>query len=338
MAVDLGAAIRESSIGVVVRGAGTHRQFGNEVKAGCDELRVPDGIVSYDPDEMTVTVRGGTTIASLSAALAEHRQEVPLDPGDVGATVGGVLACGVSGLRRLRLGPLRDTVLEVQFVDGTGTLIKGGGPVVKNVTGYDLPRLIVGSIGTLGVIVQTTLRARPLPIQHSWFATDADPDVARALLFRPSAVLWDGLRTSILLEGYPDDIESQRAFASLGVATPRRPTLPAGAHQGRISLPPDRLRACVSDLMHIDGAEVLAEMGVGTVHFGAPLATDLVAARLIAHQHRGWLLRERGGPEDFDGFGVPIPNASLTARIKAAFDPLNKLAPGRMNYDQIYSG
>ncbi len=90
-----------------------------------------------------------------------------LDPRDPAATIGGILACGLSGWRRLRHGPLRDHVLEVRFVTAQGRLVKAGGPTVKNVTGYDLPRLLVGSFGTLGVLAQVTLRCRPRPAAAS---------------------------------------------------------------------------------------------------------------------------------------------------------------------------
>ena len=148
---------------VSVLGAGTHREVGGMPLPDATEVRVPAAIVSYEPADMTVTVLGGTPVGVLDAALAERGQECPLDPRDASATVGGVLACGLSGPRRLRLGPLRDRVLEVRFITADGRVVRGGGPTVKNVTGYDLPRLLVGSFGTLGVIVQVTLRTQPRP-------------------------------------------------------------------------------------------------------------------------------------------------------------------------------
>ena len=115
-----------------------------------------------------MTVGAGTTCAELDAVLAERGQECPLDPRDATATVGGVIACGLSGVRRLRHGPLRDQVLEVRFVTADGRLVKAGGPTVKNVTGYDLPRLLVGSFGTLGLLSQVTLRCRPIAKARAW--------------------------------------------------------------------------------------------------------------------------------------------------------------------------
>src|SRR5262249_31184397 len=141
-------------------GARTQWETGNPPGPGV-EVAAPAGIVRYEPDDLTVTVGAGTTFAEVDAALAEHGQECPLDPRDPAATIGGIVATGLSGVRRLRHGPLRDHVLEIRFVTGDGRVVKGGGPTVKNVTGYDLPRVFVGSYGTLGVLVQLTLRCRP---------------------------------------------------------------------------------------------------------------------------------------------------------------------------------
>ncbi len=164
---------------------------------------------------MTVTVLGGTPVATLEAALAEHGQECPLDPRSTDATVGGVLACGLSGPRRLRYGPLRDRILEVRFLTGDGRIVKGGGPTVKNVTGYDLPRLFVGSLGTLGVITQVTLRTQPRAECSQWAQTEAAPDALRDLLFRPATLAWDGRRTFVRLEGYAEDVAAEQRHANL---------------------------------------------------------------------------------------------------------------------------
>ncbi|HEX9968694.1 MAG TPA: FAD-binding protein, partial [Acidimicrobiales bacterium] len=109
-------------------GGRTQWEVGGLPAPGGREVRAPAGIVAYQPAEMTVRVRAGTTVAELEAALAEHGQFVPLDPArPAEATVGGVLAVGHSGLRRLRWGPIRDTVLEVRYVSAEGRLVKSGG-------------------------------------------------------------------------------------------------------------------------------------------------------------------------------------------------------------------
>jgi glycolate oxidase FAD binding subunit len=323
-------ALRAGDDAVVVAGAGTHAGVGHAVTAAnVRTVSLPSGIVTYDPDDMTVTALAGTTVVELAAAVGEAGQEVSLDPRSPDATIGGVLAAGLSGWRRLRHGPLRDTLLEVRFVDGRGMLVKGGGPVVKNVTGYDLPRLFVGSLGTLGAIVQVTLRCKPRAAAAAWFRVERDdPDAVRDALYRPSAVLFDGRITHVLLEGHDTDINQQSAGARLGVPTNAAPVLPDGAHRGRISVAPMAAVAVGRALGAVD-VRWCAEIGVGTVHVATDGADDLVRAREIAVQHGGWLLREAGAP-DIDAFGIDLPNRELAARVKAAFDPDDRFAPGRL--------
>jgi FAD/FMN-containing dehydrogenase len=169
--------------GVVAVGARTHWDVGDPTTGGV-EVQAPGGIVTYDPAELTVTVGAGITVGELNAVLGEAGQECPLDARAPEATVGGTLATGLSGPRRLRYGPLRDRLLEVRFVTADGRLVKGGGPTVKNVTGYDVPRLLVGSMGTIGVIVQVTLRCQPRARVARWITTRADPFEARRRMFR----------------------------------------------------------------------------------------------------------------------------------------------------------
>ena len=148
----------------------------------------PRGIVSHIPEEMIVRVHAGTTVAELAEALATSGQHCPLDPlMPDAATIGGVLAVGLSGVRRLRYGHLRDTVLEARYVASDGGVIKAGAPVVKNVSGYDLCRLLVGSWGTLGFLSEVVLRCTPKPQVAQWFASSADPERLREVVYRPSS-------------------------------------------------------------------------------------------------------------------------------------------------------
>jgi glycolate oxidase FAD binding subunit len=316
---------------VVPVGAGTQGGVGGALldDAGTAvALAAPAGIVDLQPADMTVTLGAGTPIAALDAALAEHGQECPLDPRTPAATVGGVLACGLSGPRRLRHGPLRDRVLEVRFVTGSGRAVRGGGPTVKNVTGYDVPRLLVGSLGTLGLLTQVTLRTQPLPERAAWFRADADPAELRARLHRPACIAWDGGATWVLLEGYAADLDAESAAAALVPAA--RPADPVGPHRGRIAVAPGAVRELAARLAALD-VRWLAEVGVGTVHVASDTEADLGAARHAAHAVDGWLLREDGAP-DLDPFGIPLPNPGLHARVKHAFDPERKMNPGRIPY------
>jgi glycolate oxidase FAD binding subunit len=327
---DLGRIVAAAA-DVAPRGAGTQWEVGGPPPEGV-RLQAPAGVLAYDPHELTVTVGAGTTVGELSELLGAAGQECPLDPRDPRATVGGVVATGLSGHRRLRHGPLRDQVLEVHFVTADGRVVKGGGKTVKNVSGYDLPRLLVGSLGTIGVLTQVTLRCRPVAQEANWFTTASDPAAVRAALLRPSTILWDGVTTRVLLEGHPADVELEREHAGLepddrsgGPA----PAWPKGPHRGRISVRPGLIGSVASELDRVDGLRWLAEIGVGTIHVACDEPDRLLAARAAALGAGGWLLREAGAPE-VDGFGGPLPNSALMARIKEAFDPTGKLAPGRL--------
>lgn len=312
---------------VVPVGGRTHWEVGGPAPAGI-EVRAPSGVVAYDPAELTVTVGAGTTVADLATALEEGGQECVLDPHDPSAaTVGGTLAAGLSGHRRLRYGPLRDRLLEVRFVTADGRVVKGGGPTVKNVTGYDLPRLLVGSLGTIGVIVQATLRCQPRPCHALWATTSGDPFEVRRRCFRPSSITWDGVVTRVLLEGDPDDVVAELDAGDL-TAVDGPPVWPDGSHRGRISVRPGGVGALADHLAEVAGLRWQAEIGVGTVRVAADEAAPIVRARRAAEAAGGWLLREQG--DDIDGFGVRLPNRAVMTRLKAAFDPTAKLSPGRL--------
>jgi glycolate oxidase FAD binding subunit len=123
------------------------------------------GLRQYNPDEFTFTAMAGTPLAELEAVLGEHGQFMPFDPPLVegGATLGGTVAAGLSGACRYRYGGVRDFILGVSFIDGQGNLVKGGGKVVKNAAGFDLPKLMVGSVGQYGPLVEMSFKVFPRP-------------------------------------------------------------------------------------------------------------------------------------------------------------------------------
>jgi glycolate oxidase FAD binding subunit len=160
-------------------------------------LEKMDRLVDYPADDMTVTVEAGMTFAALAELLAEKRQRLPVDvPHPDRATVGGLTAVGAAGPRRFGYGTLRDALLGFTAVDGRGTVFSGGGRVVKNAAGYNLPRLMAGSLGTLGILTQLTFWVRPAAERAAVLACDAtDLDTAEKLLadlfespVRPTAV------------------------------------------------------------------------------------------------------------------------------------------------------
>ncbi len=292
---------------VVAVGGRTQWDVGGVPDPAARPVMPPAGVVSYEPAEMIVRVGAGTPVAELQATLAGAGQMVPLDPAHPErATVGGVLAVGQSGPRRLRYGPLRDTVLESTHVSAEGTLIKAGAPVVKNVSGYDLCRLLVGSLGTLGLLGEVVLRVQPLPAARQWWhARCVDPFEVCARLFRPSSVLWDGESTWVLLEGHPADIadESSRLTPAF-TPTEEMPELPAA---GRLSVRPGQIRELASALTP---GRFVAEVGVGLIHLSDG-ASDPVTEPPSSHS------------------SLDADAARLNDELKARFDPSGRLNPGR---------
>ena len=133
--------------------------------ARCVDLSALNGIVSYEPAELILVAQPGLTLAEAESALAGNNQHLAFEPPHFGdaATIGGMVACGLSGPRRFKAGAVRDFVLGVEFVEGRGSRARAGGRVVKNVTGYDLPRTMTGAFGTLGVLTEICLKLWPRP-------------------------------------------------------------------------------------------------------------------------------------------------------------------------------
>ncbi|MGA7758258.1 MAG: FAD-binding protein [Ilumatobacteraceae bacterium] len=276
---DVGAAGPATITGLGTRGGPV---------ADCRTVRAPAGIDWIQAAEMTVRCGAGTPVAELDRALAEYGQCVAIP--DFG-TVGGALAVGRSDLRRLAWGPVRDTVLQVKYVSSRGEVVKAGGPTVKNVSGFDLCRLLVGSYGTLGFLAEVILRTRPRPVHEQWFTSRRDPWGLLGELYRPTSVLWDGSTSWVLLDGHPDDVGEQAADADL-VAVDAAPDLPPH----RWSVPPAEL----TTLRDEPPGTFVAEIGVGIVHHSRPAPKVLPDAETI----------------------------ELHRRIRMEFDPTGRLNPG----------
>jgi glycolate oxidase FAD binding subunit len=170
--VNLVRTAARSKLTLEIRGGGTKVGLGRPMDASevlsTSELK---GITAYNPAEMVMTAKSGTPLAEIIAAAAEHRQGLAFEPADWRAlmgsagepTIGGTFACNLSGPRRVQSGAARDHLLGVRFVNGLGEAIQGGGRVMKNVTGLDLPKLLAGSHGALGVMTELTFKVLPLP-------------------------------------------------------------------------------------------------------------------------------------------------------------------------------
>ncbi len=256
---------------------------------GVRSVTAPSGIERIDAAEMVVECGAATPVDELLDALAEHGQTVALP---AGGTVGGTLAVGRSDITRLGHGAMRDVLLQTRYVSAAGEVTKAGGPTVKNVSGFDLCRLFVGSYGTLGFFGDVILRTRPIARTIRWFRSDRDPLELLRDVHRPVSLLWDGASTSVRLDGDDGDIaRTAERFDLREMSGP--PSLP-GPH--RWSVPPAE---AMDAARSVDGSFVV-EMGVGVVH------------------HSGRAERREPDPAV----------RRLHDRIKHEFDPTDRLNPG----------
>ncbi len=193
------ALAREESLAVVPRGSGSALDFGHP-PAALDVVLDTRGlarVVDYNPDDLTVSVEAGVTAGALDGRLRPRRQWLPVDPaGAIPRTLGGLTATGAHGPLRFRYGTLRDLLLGVRFVQPDGVVTWGGARVVKSVTGYDVPKLMVGALGTLGLLVEMTLRLHSRPAtEATWLASFPDAAAAQAFV---AAVLDSSLQPNRL--------------------------------------------------------------------------------------------------------------------------------------------
>ncbi len=161
-------------------GGGSKTWFGGAPQGEPLQLAAHQGVISYEPTELVITARAGTRVQDVEKILAEQGQMLPFEPPHFAdsATLGGVIACGLSGPRRPYAGAARDFVLGVKIINGRGEILHFGGEVMKNVAGYDVSRLMVGALGTLGVLLEISLKVLPLPARDITLAHVCDADTA----------------------------------------------------------------------------------------------------------------------------------------------------------------
>lgn len=255
-------------------------------------VMAPSGVEWVKAEEMTVCCGAGTSVAELDAALDLVGQYVAIPPS---GTVGGALALGRSGIRRLGQGPIRDCVLQMRYVSAAGEIIKIGGPTVKNVTGFDLSRLMVGSLGTLGFFGELILRTQPRAPFEQWYCRPGDPwDLIRSL-YRPVSVLWNGMYCAVLLEGDPRDVIAEAQANGLVSCDP--PDMTGCTY--RWSVPPSQITQSLASIEAEPGS-FWAEIGVGIMHLEAPAPTTIISPEI----------------------------RMLNQRIKENLDPTGRLNPG----------
>jgi len=165
---------------LVIQGGGSKTFYGNADEGEVLSTRALTGVVDYQPKELVLTARAGTPLAEIEALLAEQNQMLAFEPPHFGdaATLGGSIAAGLSGPRRPYAGAARDCVLGVRLIDGTGQPLRFGGQVIKNVAGYDVSRLMVGALGTLGLITEVSLKVLPQPALETTLQFELDEAAA----------------------------------------------------------------------------------------------------------------------------------------------------------------
>jgi len=372
----LAAALRwANDAGMVVapRGGGTKLGWGNppskELGLILSTKRL-NRIVEHAWADLTVIVEAGVTIGELQSALAEHRQRLAADLlWPESATIGGILSTNDSGTLRLRFGGLRDLIIGVTLALPDGTLAKSGGKVVKNVAGYDLPKLATGALGTLGVITQAAFRLHPLPPAAGrtlTFRAGSVSDANRLIVdLQSSSLAHTGLQARVRHDGQPEvdvrfdgtpaGIEAQCAaatkLAAFAVETGESDEV-WGARQelwgqadsaalAKFSVLPSRIAAVcetvrrAADKGGIKWRIVVQGTGLGWVRLEAQQPAEIRDALAVL---RAELEREAGslfiahqpaGATAIEAWGSPGDAYPLMVRVKQQFDPRGTLNPGR---------
>lgn len=331
---------------VCIRAGGSKDFYGGPLAGEPLDVGGLSGISDYEPTELTVTAAAGTRITQLEHVLAERGQMLAFEPPQFAgrATLGGAIAAGLSGPRRAYCGALRDFVLGVSMIDGRGELLHFGGRVIKNVAGFDLSRLVAGSLGTLGLITEVTVKVAPRPRAECTlrFAMDQPSALESMALWatRPlplSATAWhDGL-LHVRLSGAESAVRAARE--SLGgevvsaaeeywqdVREQRLELFAAAPDLWRVSLPMH------SPSLPIPG-RTLIEWG-GALRW-LPGSQDASALRVLAMRLGGHAMLYRASVKPPEGCFQPLPPAmlSLHRRLKAAFDPQGIFNRGRLHPD-----
>ncbi len=327
-----------------IRGGGSKAFYGGPLAGDPLEVSEYRGIVSYEPSELVVTARAGTPLAELDRVLAERGQWLAFEPPSFGgaATLGGALAAGLSGPGRASYGALRDFVLGAKVMDGEGRALTFGGQVMKNVAGFDVSRLMAGSLGTLGLILEVSLKVLPLPVAQATLRFQHPQDKALDLLNRwagrplpVTATSWDDQVLTVRLAGAEAAVRS--ACATLG--GDRLDAAAAADHwaglrdQGHLFFTGD------APLWRISVPSTAAPLDLP----GAQLIEWGGAQRWLRGIHEPAALREkvqragghatlfRGGDRTAGVF-TPLPKslAGIQRRLKDTFDPHGVFNRGRL--------
>jgi glycolate oxidase FAD binding subunit len=327
-----------------IRGGGSKDFYGNPLRGETLDTRGYAGIVAYEPTELVITARCGTLLSDLEEALSGKNQQLGFEPPHFGpgATLGGCVATGLSGPRRASAGSVRDAMLGAKILDGRGQLLAFGGQVMKNVAGYDVSRLLAGSLGTLGLIAEVSLKLLPRPPEELTLKFEMPQAKALETLrrwgVRPlpiSASAWRDGELAVRLSGTASAMRSavqalggeslpvgDAARFWTGIREQSDPFFAGDTPLWRLSLP---VQAPEVDL---PGA-MLLEWG-GALRW-LRTRTDAAAVRAAAAQAGGHATLFRA-VEKPQGAFAPLPPllARLHRDLKRAFDPAGILNPGRL--------
>ena len=322
----------EHGLKVGIRGGSTHAGYGYGFEPEVIlSTRRMNRVVDWRPDDLTAIVQAGAKVEDLEKTLGEAGQTAALPEVRGEGTVGGAVAAGISGWRRLRYGPTRDRVLEAVLATGDGRVVRSGAPVVKNVTGYDIPRLATGSFGSLGVITQVALKLWPKG-SSAVMVSVLDAERAVAVATRPLAVIEVDGRASVYLAGTKAELDSEAAALGGEVTQGHAwPVEPPGPVALSLRVPAAFTRAAVERIPV--GWRYRAGFGVGEIRMaGAAMSSE------FAMELRSWaesiggalvVVRAQGSfAEAVDPWGTPPLSLDLQRKIKAAFDPLGVCNPG----------
>ncbi len=338
-AAQVGTALR-------IRGGGSKDFYGQMLQGEILDMSGYRGIVQYDPTELVISARAGTPLKEIETALAAHHQFLAFEPPCFNnATIGGVVAAGLAGPRRVSAGALRDFVLGARLIDGRGQHLCFGGTVMKNVAGYDISRLLAGSLGVLGVITEVSLKVLPRPFEEVTLALQMDEAAAIIALNQwggqplpISASLWHDNVLSVRLSGAPVAIDAacsriggvmlNPGAASQLWETMREQThtffhLPQPEHTlMRLSVP------ATTPVLKLPG-QTLLEWGGAQRWVIAQDVTDIQLAQAVAVKAGGYATRFRGTAGQFMTPLHPV-TARIHRQLKQEFDPHHLFNRGRM--------
>lgn len=309
------------------------------------------GVVEYDPQEFTITARAGTTVSEVHDLLLENRQYLPFDPPMrlSGATLAGTVAAGLSGPGRFHYGGVRDFILGVEFISGSGKLLRGGGKVVKNAAGFDFPKLMVGALGEFGVLTEVTFKVFPKPQANRTLRLDT-PDIATAvalvqrivssplqpgiLELHPPGTVYLRLSGSAAasrerlrraLEFLPPGVTVLNADESrdLWQAEREYSWVPTGHGLVKIALTPTQIQAVDAGVESLaPGALRRYGLGGNVLLLAWPAATDVLRLEALLQRHRLSALPITG---DWPASRLGVqPGREFAERIRRVLDPEGK--------------